>query len=284
MITRLRYAWPLVAIVLAASAAGCNHATDSESEPVAEAAQAAEGTPAEAGAARGMLGKSLEKVGLSAGQQAAVEKIRAGLRTQAEPVRAARKGFVVALADEVAAGNVNEAGLAGPIAGISRAAGGFAPALQGALAGLHGVLDPAQRQALVAELHAHRGGPGRAWHRRGLRRRLERLAKDLALTADQLANIRVSLEAQGPREGAERPHEERGERMHAVAEAFQGDAFDPASLGVGKELPEQAAARASHEVKFYAAVVPALNASQRAKLAESLRSKGGTEHGAASEE
>jgi hypothetical protein len=286
----LRFAWPLVAVVLAA-AAGCNHATDSqaqESEPVAEASQASEGAPAEAGAARGLLGKSLEKLDLRPDQKAAVEKIRASLRAQAEPVRAARQGFVIALADEVAAGNVDEAGLAGPIAGLSRAAEGFEPALRSSLASLHAALDPAQRSALVAEIGAHRGrfhgGPGhRGWHRRGLHRRLERLARQLALTADQLATIRARVEAQGPREGAEPPREERG-RMRAVAEAFPGDAFDPAALGVGKELPSEATARATREVKFYQAVVPALDASQRSKLADSIRSKHGAEQGAASEE
>jgi Spy/CpxP family protein refolding chaperone len=293
MITRLRSAWPLVALVLAAAAVGCNHAVDTDaqgSEPVSEAAQAAEATT-EGGGFHGMLGKGLDKINLRADQQAAVEKIRANLRAQGEPVRAARQGFVVALADRVAAGNVDEAGLAAPIARISRAAEAFEPAFQGSLASLHAALDPAQRQALVAELRGHRGQwhgrAGHKGHRRGMRRRLERLAAQLSLAADQVATIRASLEAQGaqgPRDGAERPQEERGERMHAVADAFPGEAFDPAALGVGKELPEQATARATHEVRFYAAVVPALNAAQRTKLAESLRSKGGAEQGAAEEE
>jgi hypothetical protein len=293
MITRLRHAWPLVALVLAAAGAvvGCNHAaSDADaqgSEPVAEAAQAAD-APAETGGFHGMLGKGLDTINLRADQKAAVEKIRATLRAQGEPVRAARRGFVAALADRVAAGNVDEAGLAGPIAGISRAAEAFEPAFQGSLASLHAALDPAQRQALVAELRAHRGRwhgkPGGKGHRHGMRRRLERLAAQLSLAADQVATIRANLQAEGPRDGAERPQEERGERMRAVADAFPGNTFDPATLGAGKELPEQATGRARHEVKFYAAVVPALNAAQRAKLAESVRAGHGAEQGAAEEE
>lgn len=292
----------LVGLTLATSAlAGCATSTVDPSAPTTEstdalssAADPGPGRHHGHGALIQRFEKSLAQVDVRADQKPALEQIRADLKAQRAPMREARKQLQLALADGVAAGAIKEEALAAPLQQIEKASVGFEASMQASLNKLHATLDAAQRKQLVEAMRPHHGdkakmgeegegkwegrGPGEGEH--GGHARMEKLAKELALTDDQVRSIRDGFKAEM---GGARPafeghdgHGEKGagrEKMRALAQAFEGESFDAVALGVGKEMPEKAREAAAHEAHFVSRLVPVLTAEQRAKFAEILRAK-----------
>lgn len=257
--------------------------------------------------------KSLAEVDVRADQKPALEQIRADLKAQRAPMREAHKQLQLALADGVAAGAIKDEALAAPLKQIEQASASFEASMQASLNKLHATLDAGQRKQLVEAMRPHHGdkakmgegegegkggegegkwegrkadreargegrGPGKGEH--GGHARMEKLTKELALTDDQVRSIREGFKAEmGGARPAFAEHDKGGEKgagrekMRALAQAFEGESFDAAALGVGKEMPEKARQAAAHEAHFVSRLVPVLTPAQRVKFAEILRAK-----------
>jgi Spy/CpxP family protein refolding chaperone len=234
-----------------------------------------------------LLAAALKEIDLSAEQrktiEAAIDNLHNGQRDQ-------MKAFHKALADEVRAGKIDEAGLKAKMGDVEKAHAEHRAATIKAVETLHATLTPAQRTQLVtlvkermqkrgefAEKHGHgkKGGEhhekkaGEHHARHGKGGPMMFLLHGIELRDDQ----RQAIEAAMPPK-PEKDADEKGEkfeahraRMDAALEAFKADKFDAATV-----LPEHQDKHpmADHFIKMLQAVVPVLDANQRTELATRL--------------
>jgi Spy/CpxP family protein refolding chaperone len=150
------------------------------------------------------IAMSLDTLGVSPEQRAAVERIRSDLHARMAPARIAEQDLVTLLADGVATANLDAPKVDTAIVAVSATAAGVHDASVDALSELHNVLTPPERAARVDKVESHWAvwqnanaeGPGTA----NASDHLAILATDLGLTSDQVEKIRAAL----------------GERMRAV--------------------------------------------------------------------
>jgi Spy/CpxP family protein refolding chaperone len=223
-----------------------------------------------------LIAMSLDLLGVSPEQQAAVDKIRTELHARMAPARAAEQILVALLADGIAGGSIDVAKADAAVAQVSAAAATVHEASSDALNELHRALTPVQRGALVDKVEAHWG----VWQRANAEAtgpasptdgHLAMLATDLGLTQDQVARIRTSL-AEGAKRVPRLDTQEVAMRVRAFGDAFRGDRFDAKALttasGVDARMVTWGAARLAY---FMESVGPLLTPEQRADLASELR-------------
>jgi Spy/CpxP family protein refolding chaperone len=216
---------------------------------------------------------SLDTLGLPPEQQAVITKIQADLFARMEPARAAGQKVLMALADGIAAGAIDEPRVDAAIAELASASGLVHDATVDALSQLHAALTPPERAALVDKVAANWAVFRQANDEDGKDRRaghLSELAVDLGLSDDQVDRIGASFHTAMRAAGALDPAE-----IDAYLErlgAFRGDGFDPRTLSGGAAANAHVAARgATRMARFYEAVTPVLTPEQRAKLVVLLR-------------
>lgn len=222
------------------------------------------------------IAMSLDSLGESPEQVAAISKIRDEMHDQMKAAHQAEKAVLLALADGLASGNVDHAKVEAAIAELSAAEEGVHEAVAGSLNELHAVLTPPQRAALVAKLEAHfevwnrensGAEPGEKEHHKG---HLAALAKEVGLSPEQVATIRASLKTRMGGNHFDRAKAE--ERLEAFGVAFASDTFDAKTLtaggGMNAHLAVWGVRRMAH---LYEAAAPVLTPEQRTKLAESIR-------------
>lgn len=223
---------------------------------------------------------SIDTLGVSPEQQTAVDKVQADLRAKLEPARAADQAFMSLLADGVAAGSIDKAKVDAAIAKIAAASTKAQAASEEALRELHGILTPPQRAALVDKIDAH----WHVWedanetaeatepaHESG---RLTHLAKELALTPDQVEKIKASMHGTAGGPNLKYDRKEVQARVEAFGTAFAGETFDPKALHAkGSENVDAhlASGGATRMARFLEHVTPVLTPDQRTKLAQTLR-------------
>jgi len=219
------------------------------------------------------IAMSLDTLGVSPDQQAAVERLRTDLHARMEPARAAEQSLVATLADGVATGTIDAAKVDAALAQLTAAAAALHDASAEALNQLHDVLTPPQRAALVDKVEAHWAVWRLANAEEGERAkpeggRLATLATDLGLTADQVDKIRATLAQGMPRLDPK----EIATHLGAFGDAFRNEKFDARTLktasGANAHLVGWGGAHMAH---FIEAVNPVLNPDQRTMLAERLR-------------
>src|ERR1019366_1403035 len=101
------------------------------------------------------IAMSLDTLGVSPEQHAAVEKIRTDLHARMEPAHTAEQNLAATLADGLAAGSIDAAKVDAAVAQVTAAAAAVHDASADALNELHTVLTPPQRAALVDKVEAH---------------------------------------------------------------------------------------------------------------------------------
>jgi Spy/CpxP family protein refolding chaperone len=234
-----------------------------------------------------LVALSLDTLGISPEQRPAVEKIRRDLHARMEPARAAQQTLAAALADGVAAANLDATTVDAAIAQVSAAAATVHDASTDALNELHAVLTPSERAALVDKVEAHWS----VWHKANAEEtgpanpeggRLAMLTTDLGLTQDQVAKIRAGL---GERMKAvpRLDPQEIATHIQAFGDAFRSEKFDAKALpGANSANAHLAGWGAAHLAHFIEAVSPVLTPEQRAEFAQRLRehsihSNGGNE-------
>jgi Spy/CpxP family protein refolding chaperone len=285
------------ALGLAGSLAWAGCATSSAEAPPASAASTPSDTSAPAGsgddAAAASVGEfhqvhhrggfasfialSLDTLGPDDTRRPQVEKIQSDLTARLAPVRDAEKTFIQALADGVAAGNVDPAKVDAAIAPLAAASAGALDAITDALNQLHALLSPEERSALVDKVQSHwavwrevnsDAAPGG----REPGGRLARLTEDLALSPDQVDKISAAARAaNGGSTPTFDPKEMEG-HLQTFAKAFASDSFDAKSIIAARDANGRVVGQgATRMARFIEAATPILTPDQRAKLAGNLR-------------
>ncbi len=219
---------------------------------------------------------SLDSLGVSDDQRQAIMKIQSDLHRQMQPAHDAERAVLLALADGVAAGQIDNAKLDAVTAQLASTSARVHDEVVESLNALHKTLTPPQRQALVDKVAAH----FEVWHHanstdeatnKEASGHLARFADELGLSPEQIEQIRASY-----RDAlAGRPHFDRAQadaHMKAFAAAFTSDAFDAKALASGGPVNAGMSTWGiNRTVTLYKVAIPILTPAQRAKAAESLR-------------
>ncbi|MEZ4301898.1 MAG: hypothetical protein R3B70_43595 [Polyangiaceae bacterium] len=229
-----------------------------------------------------LLGVALHELDLTDAQKATIQGELDALRGDA-PARPDFQAHSKALAAAVRSGSIDEAALT---AQLQPKTAPDTTRLAKAIGVLHDTLTAAQRKELIAavEKHADRGpgmrgehGPGmRGEHGPGMRGPLGHMLADLELTDAQREKVKEALSKDAPseadREAMKAQHEAFRAKMKERLATFADDSFDAAAFVV---MPE-GAGKPGHDKMFghmihgLAAVVPVLDANQRARLADKI--------------
>ncbi|HXX69310.1 MAG TPA: Spy/CpxP family protein refolding chaperone [Polyangiaceae bacterium] len=220
---------------------------------------------------------SLETLGITPEQHAAIEKIQATLRTKLQPARAADRKLIGLLADGVAAGKIDKAKVDAAIGQLDATSATVHAAAVEALDQLHASLTDAQRMALVDKVKAHwqiwqqaneSGASAAEPHEHG---RLEELSRDVSLSPDQVDKIRTNLRAAAAKAPDHFEPEKVTARLDTFGSAFESATFDAKTLKAPEVNPHLASWGAKRMAGFYEIVTPVLTPEQRTKLADHLR-------------
>ena len=226
------------------------------------------------------IAMSLDTLGVSPEQRAAVEKIRTDLHAGMQPAFTADQNLISTLADGLNSSNLDPAKVDAAVAQVVAASATVRAATLDALNQLHAALTPPQRAALVEKVESHWA----VWQRSNAEEQKEATAEeghlavltaDLSLTPDQVAKTRASLDANMkavPRVDSQQV----AAHLKSFGEAFQSDHFDATTYGTLASGADGADARlagwgAAYLAHFVEAVSPVLEAQQRGKLAQRLR-------------
>ena len=229
------------------------------------------------------IAMSLDSLGVAPDQAAKIEKIQGDLFAQMEPAHAAEQKLLNLLADGIASGKIDTAKVKGSIEAMKAASIGAHDATIKSLNELHALLTPEQRAALVDKVDAHweswkiannqeeaAGDEAHPGH-------LDRVAKDLDLTPDQVTKIRAAFGEGLKKHPLKFDATQVEAHMQEFATAFNSEKFDAKALKHGPFAHQHVAVwgawRMAH---FYEAVGPVLTPEQRAKLSAELK-----EHAAA---
>jgi Spy/CpxP family protein refolding chaperone len=222
------------------------------------------------------IAMSLDTLGVSPEQRAAVEKIRTDLHTWMDPARRAEQNLMAMLAEGLAAGSIDAATVDAGVTQVTVAAATVHDASAYALNELHNVLTPAQRGALVDKVESHwalwqKANAEEAGPTRQEGGHLAVLATDLRLTADQVDKIRAGL-GDGMKSVPRLDPQEIAAHLRAFGDAFRSEKFDANELttasSANAHMIDWGATQMAH---FVETVNPVLTPDQRAKLAQRLR-------------
>jgi Spy/CpxP family protein refolding chaperone len=222
------------------------------------------------------IAMSLDSLGTTPEQSAAITKIQSDLHAKMQPAHDAEKNVLSMLADGIAAGNIDKAKVDAAIGQVSAVGAGVHDAVADSLNQLHATLTPSQRAALVDKIEAHFA----VWHhansedetvdRDAHGGHLGRLAKDVGLSPEQVEKIRAGFKASIG--GGHFDRKEGEEHLKAFGKAFASDPFDAKTLTTGTAANAHMATwGVTRMACFYEAATPVLTPDQRTKVAESLR-------------
>lgn len=211
-------------------------------------------------------------------QRAKLATIRAALRSAIAPVGDAQKRLLIALSENLDAGNNQSAAIA-ELRRVTEVAQQSRAGIAKALNDLHAMLSPEQRKRVRGSFSRHAEGQGvdvTSW--RNLPAAaigpLPVVAKYLGTSDDELpaAVSRLQAARRAPLLATREDHA----RHRAIMNAFRGPAFDAVALGAGEEFVHAAHATAERSVAIVDALLPGLNPLQRARLSELLRARSGS--------
>jgi Spy/CpxP family protein refolding chaperone len=222
------------------------------------------------------IAMSLDTLGVSPEQRAAVEKIRTDLHARMEPARAAEQNLAATLADQLAAGNIDPAKVDAAVARVTATAAAVHDASTDALNDLHAALTPSERAALVDKVESHWA----VWQKANAEETrpatkdggyIAILTTDLGLTPDQADKIRAGL-GEGTKAVPRFDPQEIATHLRAFGDAFRSEKFDAKLLTTASGANAHMAGwGAAHMARFVETAAPVLTPEQRVKLAARLR-------------
>jgi Spy/CpxP family protein refolding chaperone len=230
---------------------------------------------------------SLDTLGVTPEQRAAIQKIQKDLYAKLEPARAAEQNVLSVLADGTAAGTVDTTKVDAAISQADGALSGLHNATADSLNQLHALLDPAERTSLAQKVQAH----WEVWQhandeddgqtvQREHGRYLASVTRDLGLSGDQVAKVKTTMQANAPEKSKRLDVNQVEASLAAFETAFANDTFDAHALngvdGVNVQLAGHGMRRMA---RFYEALAPVLTADQRTTLATKLREHAARQEG-----
>jgi Spy/CpxP family protein refolding chaperone len=285
-----------IALVLAATAvplAACSGATSTSPEPSTTASSTSTGplNVSVHGPAK-HVADALATVPLRADQRATLEQMAKDAEARMEPARKARADLMVAIADQIQAGNIDKTALQPKIDALAAAHQAVQPQNRAAFEKLHDLLTPDQRLAFVNAMesrHAEHAEHAQA-EGQGPRGRMHKWAAELGLSQDQQDQIKQKLTARwqahvanattgaDPSGAAADGHMiAKGHEMHqqykAMLEAFKGDKFSMDQVAPAPDHKEMANGFAGHMLGMLETALPVLTPEQRAIAANKLRER-----------
>lgn len=224
---------------------------------------------------------SIPSLGLPPAEQANVERIRQDIRAKLEPQHSAMAAVINAVADGVAAGNVDQSKIDPAIAKLVEVSTHMDDVTDDSLNALHAALTPPERQALALKVQAHfmiweRANADEAAHpdQELPTGQIAHLAPMLGLSADQIAKIDQAFTASMAAMVAQKKFDSQAAEAHlqAFVDHFSSDQFDAKSLTTADAANSGVTGwGAMRMVKMYQAMTPVLTPEQRTKLAAILR-------------
>jgi Spy/CpxP family protein refolding chaperone len=223
------------------------------------------------------IAMSLDGLNATPEQQDQISKIQADMAAKMLPAHDVEKSILLALADGVAAGNVDKTKLDPLVQQLGTMSGDIHEAVADSLNQLHTVLTPPQRQALVDKVEAH----VQVWHHTNVDDEsgnkdkgdghVDAIVKNLSLSPQQADQVRTAyITAVGSAPKFDRA--EADAHFKNFAEAFVADHFDAKSLTTGHALNAHMAVWGiSRTIALYASAAPILTPDQRTKAADELR-------------
>jgi Spy/CpxP family protein refolding chaperone len=246
-----------------------------------------------------VFGDALGEVALRPDQRSELEQLAVAADTRHSAMAAGRKDLMLSVADQIEKGSIDRAALQPKIDRIVADLEKSRPDDHAALARMHAILDPDQRNAFVDALESrfknakhsfghHNAGPtaekakgeteavqapapGEAGPLAGIHA-MKQLADDLKLTDDQRSKIHDALKAgHEGRAGFKEMHARMKEGKNLL-ESFRSDKFDPATSAPPPEkMRERAAAGSARVIGIAEKVLPILTPEQRKIAADKLR-------------
>jgi len=191
------------------------------------------------------IAMSLDSLGTTAEQAAAITKIQSDMHAKMQPAHDAEKNVLSVLADGVAAGNVDKAKVDAAL--VDKVEAHF------------DVWHHANAEDETADRDAHGGHLGK-------------LAKEVGLSPDQVERIRASYKSSIAGGGVHFDRKEGEAHLQAFGKAFASDTFDAKTLTTGTAANAHIATWGmTRTARFYEAATPVLTADQRTRVAEALR-------------
>jgi len=233
-----------------------------------------EGDQTRQASARTVVTLAREGHALSPDQENQVSQLDANLHAKMAPEWAAERALLVALADAVAAGKVDEQKLNDTITRVGPAAASARGNAAAELNRLHAMLNPAQRHDVAEEIIGRWStatvdpnktpGFGRA-------DQLVVLIQGLGLTNDQVTGIMKTSAAGMTGPGVDPWRVDA--QLHRL-EAFRADTFDATQfVGDLTQVSTEMTEEAKRITRLYGAVAPVATPAQRAKLSQWLKER-----------
>jgi Spy/CpxP family protein refolding chaperone len=221
-----------------------------------------------------LAAEALGEVPLRADQRAQIEKLAATADAGQTAVRTARRDLMAAIADQIAAGQIDKTALQPKIDAIGTAALSTQATERAGLEQLHGILDASQRSLFVdtlrekiqARWQEHAGHAGHGGHE-GMKARWA----ELNLSDAQEAQIKAIMkdEFSGTR-GEWKNGFDRGQK---TLEAFKGDTFVMDQVAPAIDMRAKSTEMAGRFVDIATKVLPILTPEQRALAAQKLQAR-----------
>jgi Spy/CpxP family protein refolding chaperone len=259
-----------LSLALASLAAGCGGSTAVEG-PTATAEGVATKAPLNV-VVHGhikLAAEALADIPLRPSQRPQIETLATNADTLHVAVRTARHDLMLALATQVAAGQIDKTALQPKVDAIGTAALAAQTGERAALTQLHGILDASQRSLFVDALqtrmqaahgsHMHNGG---GWK--------DRYA-DLNLTEAQQSQIETILHATfSGHHGDWKGGLDRGQK---TLDAFRGDSFVIDQVAPAVDIQAKTAQMTSRFIDIAQQVLPILTADQRTLAAQKIQAR-----------
>ncbi|MBX3214891.1 MAG: Spy/CpxP family protein refolding chaperone [Labilithrix sp.] len=225
--------------------------------------------------ARKVFEKALADVELRPEQEEAVSKLKSEAKERRAPLREAKRGLMLAVADQIEKGKIDRCGLKDEIQKVASATADARPGDRAALEKLHSILDPDQRTRFVDALKKHWEEHKKSYEAGAM---TDKLSRELDLTDEQKDKVRQILSGLKEIAEAEPAHEEHRAKWSRILEAFKGEHFELDEVAPSKDVAEKTTKRIEAHLWAAEAVLPVLTDKQRGELADKLRSKAQRHH------
>lgn len=217
---------------------------------------------------RQIMMRALEDVDLRPEQKKEIGKLESDAEERRAPVKAAKREFVLALADQVEKGKIDRCEMAPKVKALSAKMADAKPGDREAFERLHQILDPEQRGEFVDALKKHWEEHKKA-HESGAM--VDKLAETLDLSSAQKDRVKHIVAGLKEIRDADPARAERRERWSKILEAFKGDQFEMDEVAPMRDAAGKSAKKIDGALWAAEAVLPALTKEQRTLGAQKMR-------------